>query len=153
MGFDSTRLLAWFETVDPSAVAGVGDLCGRHSAAMVLPRGWTLEDRRPGPASTASTAAPAAAPARRRPATARTKRRKKWEEAPGDLFAPSEPAPEPVATVPAPVLAPEPPAPEPESGPESEPAWTPQFEVDDLDGLLSAKSPLLSRAFRAAKNG
>jgi hypothetical protein len=31
------------------------------------------------------------------------------------------------------------------------PAWEPRFEIDDLDGLLDAKSPLLSRAFRAAK--
>lgn len=31
------------------------------------------------------------------------------------------------------------------------PAWEPRFEVDDLGGLLDAKSPLLSRAFRAAK--
>ncbi len=29
--------------------------------------------------------------------------------------------------------------------------WTPSFdEADDLDGLLSARSPLLSRAFRTA---
>jgi hypothetical protein len=29
--------------------------------------------------------------------------------------------------------------------------WTPAFdEADDLDGLLSARSPLLSRAFRTA---
>jgi hypothetical protein len=32
-----------------------------------------------------------------------------------------------------------------------EPAWKPRFDVDDLGGLLDAKSPLLSRAFRAAK--
>ncbi len=30
-------------------------------------------------------------------------------------------------------------------------AWEPRFDVDDLGGLLDAKSPLLSRAFRAAK--
>lgn len=37
-------------------------------------------------------------------------------------------------------------------GPEEEPGpWTPHFdEADDLDGLLSARSPLLSRAFRTA---
>lgn len=29
--------------------------------------------------------------------------------------------------------------------------WTPEFdEADDLDGLLAARSPLLSRAFRTA---
>lgn len=30
-------------------------------------------------------------------------------------------------------------------------SWTPRYEVDDLGGLLDAKSPLLARAFRAAK--
>jgi hypothetical protein len=30
-------------------------------------------------------------------------------------------------------------------------AWTPRYDVDDLGGLLDAKSPLLARAFRAAK--
>ncbi len=34
---------------------------------------------------------------------------------------------------------------------ESITAWEPRFDVDDLGGLLDAKSPLLSRAFRAAK--
>ena len=35
---------------------------------------------------------------------------------------------------------------------EPTPAWEPRFDVDDLGGLLDAKSPLLSRAFRAAKS-
>jgi hypothetical protein len=39
-----------------------------------------------------------------------------------------------------------------EPAPTTEPEpWTPNFdEADDLDGLLSARSPLLSRAFRTA---
>jgi hypothetical protein len=42
---------------------------------------------------------------------------------------------------------------EPRTAPvdESVTAWEPRFDVDDLGGLLDAKSPLLSRAFRAAK--
>ena len=40
--------------------------------------------------------------------------------------------------------------PDAETGPDTGP-WTPSFdEADDLDGLLSARSPLLSRAFRTA---
>jgi hypothetical protein len=36
-----------------------------------------------------------------------------------------------------------------EQDPDSQDAWTPSFDSDDdLDGLLSARGPLLARAFR-----
>lgn len=38
---------------------------------------------------------------------------------------------------------------EPAPNPDTEPGWTPEFDVDDtLNGLLKPKSPLLARAFR-----
>jgi hypothetical protein len=43
-GFDPGRRLAWLEPVVPGRVAG--GLCRRHADAMVVPRGWSLDDRR-----------------------------------------------------------------------------------------------------------
>ena len=116
--------------------AGRRVLCRRHADTMVVPRGWTLDDLRdpdlhlfrPPPIDGRSSSSAA----RTRPA----------KLAAGDARPPeqlrldqdSAPAPLP------------PPATAPEAAP-----WPPSFdEADDLDGLLSARSPLLARAFRGA---
>jgi hypothetical protein len=45
-GFDPARRVAWLQPAEPDAAGGV--LCRRHADAMVVPRGWTLDDRRIG---------------------------------------------------------------------------------------------------------
>src|SRR6478609_626205 len=54
--FQSTERRAWLAELDDSAARTQGDLCQRHAAALVLPRGWELHDERPFAA--AGTAAP-----------------------------------------------------------------------------------------------
>jgi hypothetical protein len=126
-GFDPDRRLVWLDATIPGEVLLAGALCRRHADAMVVPRGWTLDDRRdpsprlfrpPAPSvdDTASTARPRRS---RRPARHR----------PAELFDEVAEVPDPDETVAIP--------------------WTPQFDhADDLGGLLDAGSPLLARAFR-----
>ena len=46
-GFDADRLLVWLSPLDPDADRKrAGTLCIRHADAMVVPRGWTLDDAR-----------------------------------------------------------------------------------------------------------
>jgi len=45
--FQSTQRVAWLTAIDDSDEPGQGDVCTRHADALVLPRGWTLRDRRP----------------------------------------------------------------------------------------------------------
>ena len=46
-GFDPDRLLVWLSPLDPDADRmRAGVLCIRHADAMVVPRGWTLDDAR-----------------------------------------------------------------------------------------------------------
>src|SRR5258707_10275673 len=44
--FEPTERLAWLAVLDESAARTQGDLCQRHAAALVLPRGWELHDER-----------------------------------------------------------------------------------------------------------
>src|SRR6185369_14729033 len=44
--FEPTERLAWLAELDESAARTQGDLCQRHAAALVLPRGWELHDER-----------------------------------------------------------------------------------------------------------
>src|SRR3954467_13824717 len=46
-GFDVDRLLVWLAPRDPEGdPLRAGSLCRRHADAMIVPRGWTLDDRR-----------------------------------------------------------------------------------------------------------
>ena len=138
--FQSTERRAWLAELDDSAARSQGDLCQRHAAALVLPRGWELHDER------ASAVAPPAP------------------------IAPEPIAPEPTAPEPAePEIVAvgeedvdDEEAAEPETvavgdeGPRSVPA---QFGSNDddaeveeeLDTILDARTPLLQRAFRNAR--
>lgn len=127
---------------DPAPPSGL--LCLVHASAMTVPRRWSLDDRR-------DSAPPlfrlAAVPERIRP-----KRRH-----PSAGLAPARP-PEQLRLV---VDQPIPPEPVEDTSPTSEIAavpedadatrvlpWRPSFDDrDDLNGLLSASSPLLARAF------
>ncbi|MGH9132301.1 MAG: DUF3499 family protein [Ilumatobacteraceae bacterium] len=142
-------LLFWVDTLHPAESHDTGVLCRRHADAMVVPRGWTLDDRREPqprlfrPASPASAAVSAGA--------GRAKRRR--SSAPADT---ARPAVEQLELEPtgtddlAPPVAPQVPT-ESAPGADGEPVapWVPDFDAtDDLDGLLHVKSPLLARAFR-----
>jgi len=142
-GIDADHLLVWIEPLDGAVVPRAGVLCRRHADAMVVPLGWMLDDRRevvprlfkPRDAVPPTTARP------------RRQRTSAHRDDTGQLelsAAATEPEP--------PVAAPEPASATATAG---EPGvddaglpWKPVFDQrDDLDGLLKARSPLLSRAF------
>lgn len=139
-GFDADRLLVWIAARDPAtAPLGAGTLCLRHADAMVVPQGWTLDDRRESAPRLFRPGARAARPAAR---TRRSSRPPATAEPPLPL-----PDVETEATVAAVAGANE------ALDPDDTVAfpWRPDFdEHDDLDGVLSATSPLLARAFRGA---
>ena len=147
--FESTQRQAWLVELDEHAARTQGDLCPRHAAALVLPRGWVLYDER--------------APSKWAPVP---------NGAPGKAKAAAQPAAQPVVQPAAQVVSPEPapepaaePAVEPEAEPEAShegaargvPAQFGSSEEDDPDveealgEILDARTPLLQRAFRNAK--
>lgn len=136
-GMRPEDLVFWIDSLPDPIEPEAGVLCLRHANSMVMPRGWTLDDLRD--------------PELR-------------------LFRPPLPAPTARSRVSRPVIAPrggeqlqfgdveEPHDDDIGAGPGVDVddadvgPWTPSFdEADDLDGLLSARSPLLSRAFRTAE--
>ena len=150
-GFDADRLLVWLARRDADAdPLRAGGLCRRHADAMVVPQGWTLDDRREptprlfraGPQAGrdegAETAAAPRAPRARRRAAAPTEQLALDDEAAVDTAG----AGETVADVA---------GPSPSDDPDATRAipWLPDLaDDDDLGGVLSADSPLLARAFR-----
>ena len=144
-GMQAEDLVFWLDHLPdvPDTIGGV--LCRRHADSMVVPRGWTLDDRRdpglhlfrPPRATPPSTGTQPARPPRIvRTATPTVEQ---LELGTSDPSAEVVPRSSPAELVPRAddITAPGP--------------WTPDFdEADDLDGLLSASSPLLSRAFRTA---
>jgi hypothetical protein len=159
-GFDVDRLLVWLAPRDPDGgdPMRAGSLCKRHADAMVVPRGWTLDDRRESqprlfrtapPASTPPAAAepPAATPRRRprRPPVAEEEAVTSEQLALGEAAAAAE------AMQPAPTVAEVVGEPLANDDPDATVAipWLPTFDDgDDLDGVLAANSPLLARAFK-----
>lgn len=150
-GFDAGQLLVWLAPLEPDADRNrAGTLCVRHADAMVVPKGWTLEDARdPMPRLFRP------APRQRKPRARRADARK--------------PGPAPVEQL---VLDDVPIVDEPAASTSDAEAstvvavtgvasgdadpddttsmpWMPDFDItDDLGGALNADSPLLSRAFR-----
>jgi Protein of unknown function (DUF3499) len=135
--FQSTQRQAWLVELDENAARTQGDLCPRHAAALVLPRGWVLHDERApvgwSPVANGTTA-------------------ENVETREG-----TEPIAEPVSD-PAPVPEPEPePAASAEPAPRGVPAQFGPNDDDDSDveealgEILDARTPLLQRAFRNAK--
>ena len=121
-------LLFWIAPLDQAPVVDASVLCARHADAMVVPRGWTLDDRRE---SVLRLFRPRAVPAMVSPhPPRRTPRAKPAAVEQLQIDGTGEIA-RPVAT------------------PDAATAWEPEFDHDDdLDGLLEVKSPLLARAFR-----
>ena len=146
-GMVAEELLFWLAPIATTPERG-GVLCKRHADSMVVPRGWTLDDRRHGGPSLfqaerfSTPAEPSPAPATR-PRTRAARGGEQLQidgtgeiphptELPDDL--PTEPEPEPEAAT------------EPEV---TESPWHPEFDQgDDLGGVLNVTSPLLARAFR-----
>ncbi|MET0144580.1 MAG: hypothetical protein ABW328_07350 [Ilumatobacteraceae bacterium] len=147
-GFDVDRLLVWLAVRDPHGDGlRAGSLCKRHADAMVVPRGWTLDDRRDAVPRLFKT-----------PAGERVGRPR------GALRRPSVPADGPAEQLPletaghgsasdddSRTVAAVTGEPSADDDPDATVAipWMPEFdEHDDLDGVLAARSPLLARAFR-----
>jgi hypothetical protein len=138
-GFDADRLLVWLNAFDPDVERPrAGVLCKRHADSMVVPLGWTLDDRRdPKP------------PLFRAPRSTRRKRQgRRPQAAPAGRQRVDEGDQLPLATEQGRTVAAISGA-EPDD-PDATVAmpWMPVFDVrDDLNGLLRADSPLLARAF------
>ncbi|MDO8362533.1 MAG: hypothetical protein Q7V88_06515 [Actinomycetota bacterium] len=134
-GIDADHLTVWIESFDGAVAYRAGVLCRRHADAMVVPLGWLLDDRREAVPRLFKTHETAPTP-RRRP---RRHRAGPGTDDTGQLELPSA-GDEPNTAAPTPAPAP---AREDDGLP-----WKPVFDQsDDLDGLLTARSPLLSRAF------
>lgn len=129
-------LLFWISALADAPGADPSVLCKRHADAMVVPRGWTLDDRReaqprlfkprPGPAGVTTSSAP-----RRRRHHAAPEGEQLQIDGTGEIPRPS--LPDPIV----------------DDVPGDTAPWSPEFdENDDLDGLLEVSSPLLARAFR-----
>lgn len=149
----SARLTVWLEPYDEALAARVGVLCQRHADAMVVPRGWTLDDRRE--ATPRLFRSPTPAPDLAPEAKPKRSRKRHGSDDTGQLELVAAEVEAEVEAEPVPEPAPDPaPGPAPraeETNPDGTPfsPWRPRFDqTDDLDGLLSARSPLLSRAFR-----
>jgi len=144
------ELLFWLAPFD-ATVDRAGVLCRRHADAMVVPRGWTLDDRRNG--------GPRLFQAERfvnhEPAVATSPRPRNRRghgddggeqlqiDGTGEIQRPAELPPEPDDELEAVPAEPETVQPEPDA------PWVPHFDTDDdLGGVLDVRSPLLSRAFR-----
>jgi hypothetical protein len=126
-------LLFWIAAINESPTTDPSLLCLRHADTMVVPRGWTLDDRRENsprlfnPRTLPRQQTPTPKPKRRRPHASDEPTHQQMQiDGTGEFPRPD---------VPAAVADPEP--------------WQPDFdEEDDLGGLLQVESPLLARAFR-----
>lgn len=152
-GFDADRLLVWLLPHDPSdEPLRAGVLCRRHADAMIVPRGWTLDDRRDVQPrlfrSPATSVPPKPRPRRRPPAEPRPEQQLVLEA----VVSPATPEPDETAPSPSDELtvADVTGAPPPADGDETMAMpWRPAFdERDDLGGVLAAETPLLARAFK-----
>ncbi len=136
-GMRPEDLVFWLDVLREHSDQAGGVLCRRHADSMVMPRGWTLDDLRDPDLHLFRPPPPAPRPRLVRPQRART------GDATGEQLRLD-------ATVLAAADA-DADADDRSEGDAGSGPWTPAFdEADDLGGLLSAQSPLLSRAFRTA---
>lgn len=156
-GIDPYELVVCIEAFDDERSRRAGVLCRDHADSMVVPNGWTLDDRREVTPRLFQSRESAKVKPRRR-----VRRRRLTDDDTGQLrlVVPGGIVPEGMGDDDAPeVIEPELIEPElidPELIDKAKPSnvapWQPVFDqTDDLDGLLSARSPLLSRAFGKEK--
>lgn len=150
-GIDAEHLLVWIESLDGHIAYRAGVLCRRHADAMVVPLGWMLDDRREAvPRLFKSRETPPPTPARPRRQRHHAARDETGQLELSSAAVEAAVAEPPVAVTvaveaqPAAAATPEPDG----NGASAKSPWKPVFDQsDDLDGLLQARSPLLSRAF------
>lgn len=140
-------LLFWITAIDESSTAERMLLCNRHADAMVVPRGWTLDDRRD---PTLRLFKPRPLDPDETPSSIRRPRRTRTDV--GRSGGPVQLQIDGTGEIDRPDVAPDRDAAAAEDAPH-EPvapgAWRPSFDTsDDLGGLLEVTSPLLARAFR-----
>ena len=141
-GMRPEDLVFWLDALANTEDLSSGVLCLRHADAMVVPRNWTLDDHRDPDLHLFRP--PSEAVDRRR--TARRSARPHVDSEQLELGVESSPVGEPSGdsdsvTADADAI-------DADADADAE-TWTPAFDdADDLDGLLSARSPLLARAFR-----
>jgi hypothetical protein len=129
-GIDADHLTVWIEPFDAATDYRAGVLCRRHADAMVVPLGWVLDDRRETEPRLFKPREANDVPKLKHPRRAKSANR----DDTGQLE----------LTVVDAGRAPD----DTPSGVDDTKAWKPVFDQsDDLDGLLTARSPLLSRAF------
>jgi hypothetical protein len=128
-GIDADHLTVWIEPFDGTVAYRAGVLCRRHADAMVVPLGWMLDDRREAVPRLFTPREPAA-PTRLK--QKRTRSHQRDETGQLELGV----VPDETGELPAPIAT------------RTVTPWKPVFDQnDDLDGLLTADTPLLSRAF------
>lgn len=122
-------LLFWLAPLADAPTPDPNVLCRRHADAMVVPIGWTLDDRREEQPRLFK-------PRRAEPAVATAPARRKKKASPAEQLQIDG-----TGEIPRP--------PQVSVAVETAQAWQPDFDHDDdLGGLLEVSSPLLARAFR-----
>ena len=142
-GIDPYELVVTIEAFDLERSRRAGVLCRGHADSMVVPSGWTLDDRREAAPRLFRTRASVEVKPRRR-----IRRRRLTDDDTGQLRLNVSDRTlgfnDLVADDVADVID----LNKPRSRPPALAPWQPVFDQnDDLDGLLSARGPLLSRAF------
>jgi hypothetical protein len=129
-------LLFWIARLSDAPTPDPNVLCRRHADAMVVPRGWTLDDRREDqPRLFKPAKGPATVPAAREAPQPPRRRRRDDRVA---AAAPEQLQIDGTGEIPRPVAL-----------DDAYQPWQPDFDADDdLGGLLEVSSPLLARAFR-----
>jgi hypothetical protein len=139
--FDARECLVWLDPFDPGdpGARGAGLLCGPHADRMSPPRGWNLLDRRETESRLwiGRTTVVAALPPRRRERAPRTRACTSiGPHLPFDTVASEHEVQ--VAREPEP----------------ARPPWSPHDRPGpELEHVLDARTPLLARAFEAARPG
>ena len=125
-------LLFWIAPLADSPTADPNVLCRRHADAMVVPRGWTLDDRREEQPRLFKPRPAAATP------SAPSRRRRRHDPEPAAEAVLEQLQIDGTEEIPRPVVS-----------NDTHQQWQPDFDADDdLGGLLEVSSPLLARAFR-----
>lgn len=136
---DSSELVMTLENYVPVDGLQVNALCRRHADALVVPRGWRIEDKRENVPRLFPVTAPADKPKAKSVAAKKSATKKPRAKLPRpsifDELKTEKKVEEPVVD---------------SDGLEETKAipWSPQFDhTDDLGGVLRPKGRLLSRAF------
>ena len=148
-GMRAEDLVFWLAAIVNSNEISGGVLCRRHADSMVVPRGWTLDDLR-------DPELHLFRPPAEQQRTGRSRRRRttssERDAVQLRLGVATDGSADQAIDPDAPVADGDEATPDDEvAATTAEPGepWMPSFDAnDDLDGLLSARSPLLSRAFR-----